>query len=192
MNFYQSDRQRLLKYFTSFLLIPEWFFSFGFVIPGSTNSWQQIIEAAPREEMMSAEVLRCVRIFTLLMLLCYFLVAMRTTCISVSLLLDCFAFSSCKNSAISHDTLDDVSYNLSASSATISSMSISMIHSVVHCPSFLSSFLPSILTTLNINNLSLLFFSSLLSSPLLFVPFTAAIFRLKRPFSMIKYSFAKI
>jgi hypothetical protein len=92
---------------------------------------------------MSAEVLRYLRIFTLLILLCYFLVATRTPCTSVSLLLDCFAFSSFKDSAISHDTLDDVSYNLSASSATITSMSISMIHSVVHCPSFLFSFLPS-------------------------------------------------
>ena len=36
----------------------EWFFSFGFVIPGSTNSWQQLIEAAPEAEMMPAEVLR--------------------------------------------------------------------------------------------------------------------------------------
>jgi hypothetical protein len=41
----------------------EWFFSFGFVIPGSTNSWQQVIEAAPKDEMMSAEFLRWVRYF---------------------------------------------------------------------------------------------------------------------------------
>ena len=33
----------------------EWKFQFGFVMPGSTNSWQQVIEAA--EEMMPAEVL---------------------------------------------------------------------------------------------------------------------------------------
>ena len=32
-----------------------WNFSFGFVMPGSTNSWQQVIEAA--DEMMPAEVL---------------------------------------------------------------------------------------------------------------------------------------
>jgi retinal rod rhodopsin-sensitive cGMP 3',5'-cyclic phosphodiesterase subunit delta len=37
--------------------IEEWFFNFGFVIPGSTNTWQQIIEAAPPEKMLSAEVL---------------------------------------------------------------------------------------------------------------------------------------
>ena len=37
--------------------IEQWFFSFGFVIPGSTNTWQQMIEAAPPDEMMPAEVL---------------------------------------------------------------------------------------------------------------------------------------
>ena len=37
--------------------IEEWFFKFGFVIPGSTNTWQQIIEAAPRDQMISAEAL---------------------------------------------------------------------------------------------------------------------------------------
>ncbi|GMH81918.1 hypothetical protein TrST_g5836 [Triparma strigata] len=37
--------------------IEEWFFDFGFVIPGSTNSWQQIIEAAEESEMMTAEAL---------------------------------------------------------------------------------------------------------------------------------------
>jgi retinal rod rhodopsin-sensitive cGMP 3',5'-cyclic phosphodiesterase subunit delta len=35
--------------------IEEWCFSFGFVIPGSTNSWQQVIEAA--EAMIAAEEL---------------------------------------------------------------------------------------------------------------------------------------
>ena len=35
--------------------IEQWNFAFGFVIPGSTNSWQQVIEAA--DEMMPAEVL---------------------------------------------------------------------------------------------------------------------------------------
>ena len=33
--------------------IEEWRFQFGFVIPGSTNSWQQVIEAA--DEMLPAE-----------------------------------------------------------------------------------------------------------------------------------------
>ncbi|KAG5185105.1 delta subunit of GMP phosphodiesterase [Tribonema minus] len=31
--------------------LEEWFFDFGFVIPGSTNSWQQTIEAAAPEDM---------------------------------------------------------------------------------------------------------------------------------------------
>ncbi len=37
--------------------IEEWFFSFGYVIAGSTNAWQQVIDAAPREEMIPAEML---------------------------------------------------------------------------------------------------------------------------------------
>jgi retinal rod rhodopsin-sensitive cGMP 3',5'-cyclic phosphodiesterase subunit delta len=37
--------------------IEEWFFDFGFVIPGSTNSWQQIIEAAGEDQMMAADAL---------------------------------------------------------------------------------------------------------------------------------------
>lgn len=37
--------------------IEEWFFTFGYVIPGSTNSWQQIIEAAPPDQMLPAESL---------------------------------------------------------------------------------------------------------------------------------------
>lgn len=36
----------------------EWFFDFGFVIPGSTNSWQQTIESAGEDRMLSAEDLR--------------------------------------------------------------------------------------------------------------------------------------
>lgn len=38
----------------------EWNFDFGFVIPGSTNTWQSIIEAAPENQMMPASVLRFV------------------------------------------------------------------------------------------------------------------------------------
>merc|ERR1719152_80353 len=34
-----------------------WNFSFGFVIPNSTNTWTQTIEAAEEEEMISAELL---------------------------------------------------------------------------------------------------------------------------------------
>jgi retinal rod rhodopsin-sensitive cGMP 3',5'-cyclic phosphodiesterase subunit delta len=35
-------------------LIVEWFFRFGLVIPGSVNTWQQTIDAAPPEDMLSA------------------------------------------------------------------------------------------------------------------------------------------
>jgi len=37
--------------------IEEWFFEFGFVIPNSTNTWQNLIEAAPESQMMPANVL---------------------------------------------------------------------------------------------------------------------------------------
>lgn len=37
--------------------LEEWFFEFGFVIPGSTNTWQSVIEAAPESQMMPANVL---------------------------------------------------------------------------------------------------------------------------------------
>mmetsp|Transcript_56716 Transcript_56716/g.88272 ORF Transcript_56716/g.88272 Transcript_56716/m.88272 type:complete len:164 (-) Transcript_56716:89-580(-) len=37
--------------------LEEWNFSFGFVIPNSTNTWQQTIEAAAEEEMIPAELL---------------------------------------------------------------------------------------------------------------------------------------
>ena len=32
--------------------IEQWSFHFGFVMPGSTNTWQQVIEAAPPEQML--------------------------------------------------------------------------------------------------------------------------------------------
>jgi|EP00505_MAST-04D_sp_SCG-Rhode-Island_P004556 retinal rod rhodopsin-sensitive cGMP 3',5'-cyclic phosphodiesterase subunit delta len=35
----------------------EWFFDFGFVIPGSTNSWQSTIEAAGEDAMLPAHLL---------------------------------------------------------------------------------------------------------------------------------------
>ncbi|CAE8608311.1 unnamed protein product [Polarella glacialis] len=38
-------------------LLEEWNFQFGFVIPNSTNTWQQTIEAAEEEEMIPAELL---------------------------------------------------------------------------------------------------------------------------------------
>lgn len=39
------------------MLYTEWSFDFGFVIPGSTNSWEQIIEGAGKGKMIPAEVL---------------------------------------------------------------------------------------------------------------------------------------
>ncbi|XP_041378377.1 retinal rod rhodopsin-sensitive cGMP 3',5'-cyclic phosphodiesterase subunit delta-like [Gigantopelta aegis] len=38
-------------------ILEEWYFEFGFVIPGSTNTWQSVIEAAPENQMMPASVL---------------------------------------------------------------------------------------------------------------------------------------
>ena len=38
-------------------LLEQWNFDFGFVMPESTNSWQQMIEAAPQAQMMPASVL---------------------------------------------------------------------------------------------------------------------------------------
>ncbi|CAF0726120.1 unnamed protein product [Rotaria sordida] len=38
-------------------VIEEWQFSFGFVIPGSTNTWQSLIEAAPENQMIPANLL---------------------------------------------------------------------------------------------------------------------------------------
>jgi len=37
--------------------IEEWRFEFGFVIPNSTNTWQNLIEAAPESQMMPANIL---------------------------------------------------------------------------------------------------------------------------------------
>lgn len=37
--------------------IEEWFFKFGYVIPGSQNTWEQTIEAAPANEMIPADQL---------------------------------------------------------------------------------------------------------------------------------------
>ncbi|CAF0895563.1 unnamed protein product [Adineta ricciae] len=38
-------------------VIEEWAFTFGFVIPGSTNTWQSLIEAAPESQMIPANLL---------------------------------------------------------------------------------------------------------------------------------------
>jgi len=37
--------------------IEEWNFTFGFVIPGSTNSWQQVIEASDEDLMLDPDEL---------------------------------------------------------------------------------------------------------------------------------------
>lgn len=52
------DKFRLIqKVYFKGNCIEEWFFDFGFVIPGSTNSWQSLIEAAPESQMIPASVL---------------------------------------------------------------------------------------------------------------------------------------
>ncbi|KAI6179030.1 Phosphodiesterase delta-like protein [Aphelenchoides besseyi] len=38
-------------------IIEEWYFDFGFVIPQSTNTWQNLIEAAPEGQMLPSSVL---------------------------------------------------------------------------------------------------------------------------------------
>eukprot|EP00045_Choanoeca_perplexa_P023067 m.12083 g.12083 ORF g.12083 m.12083 type:complete len:147 (-) comp9901_c0_seq1:27-467(-) len=38
-------------------VMEQWHFEFGFVIPDSTNSWQNVIEAAPEGAMMPASAL---------------------------------------------------------------------------------------------------------------------------------------
>ncbi|ORY51463.1 delta subunit of GMP phosphodiesterase [Rhizoclosmatium globosum] len=38
-------------------LVESWHFEFGFVIPGSTNTWQNLMEAADDAAMIPAEVL---------------------------------------------------------------------------------------------------------------------------------------
>uniref|UniRef100_A0AC35G9K6 Phosphodiesterase delta-like protein n=1 Tax=Panagrolaimus sp. PS1159 TaxID=55785 RepID=A0AC35G9K6_9BILA len=38
-------------------IIEEWIFEFGFVMPDSTNSWQNSIEAAPKAQMLPASLL---------------------------------------------------------------------------------------------------------------------------------------
>ncbi|KAF1766480.1 hypothetical protein GCK72_006437 [Caenorhabditis remanei] len=38
-------------------IIEEWYFDFGFVIPDSTNTWQNMIEAAPESQMFPPSLL---------------------------------------------------------------------------------------------------------------------------------------
>lgn len=37
--------------------VEEWYFEFGFVIPGSQNTWQNLIEAAPKDQMIPSSLL---------------------------------------------------------------------------------------------------------------------------------------
>jgi len=54
----QMEKFRLeQKVFFKGNCLEEWFFEFGFVIPGSTNTWQSIIEAAPQSQMIPASLL---------------------------------------------------------------------------------------------------------------------------------------
>lgn len=43
---------------TTHAFAAEWRFDFGFVIPGSTNTWQSTIEAAGEGKMIPADILR--------------------------------------------------------------------------------------------------------------------------------------
>ena len=39
------------------MMIEEWNFHFGFVMPNSTNTWEQIIDAAEPDEMLTPDQL---------------------------------------------------------------------------------------------------------------------------------------
>ena len=49
------DFQLIQRVWLAEAVIEQWNFKFGFVIPNSTNTWEQTIEAAPPEEMLSVE-----------------------------------------------------------------------------------------------------------------------------------------
>eukprot|EP00928_Gymnodinium_smaydae_P081997 TRINITY_DN65426_c0_g1_i1.p1 TRINITY_DN65426_c0_g1~~TRINITY_DN65426_c0_g1_i1.p1 ORF type:complete len:192 (-),score=39.30 TRINITY_DN65426_c0_g1_i1:83-598(-) len=61
INFSSAEVMNSLRLGQTVLLngahLEEWNFSFGFVIPNSTNTWQQTIEAAEDEEMIPPEIL---------------------------------------------------------------------------------------------------------------------------------------
>ncbi len=52
--------------------IEEWRFHFGFVMPQSTNTWENIISADTPDAMIPAAVLRCARASPCDMCLCVF------------------------------------------------------------------------------------------------------------------------
>ena len=61
INFSSNEEISNLKLRQTLLLnehcIEEWFFTFGYVIPNSTNTWQQVIKSAGKGKMMSPEIL---------------------------------------------------------------------------------------------------------------------------------------
>jgi len=61
LNFSSSKKISCLKLVQRILLhgicIEEWVFEFGFVIPQSTNSWQQVITGAGKGQMMDPDIL---------------------------------------------------------------------------------------------------------------------------------------
>lgn len=61
INFSSQEQMSSLRLVQTILFngqhLEDWQFSFGFVIPNSTNTWQQTIEAADEDEMIPAELL---------------------------------------------------------------------------------------------------------------------------------------
>lgn len=59
VNFYSKEEMRSFRLEQRILLhgqpFEEWRFTFGFVMPGSTNTWQQVIQAA--DDVLPAHVL---------------------------------------------------------------------------------------------------------------------------------------
>lgn len=61
VNFYSRDELKKLRLeqrvILNGMLLEEWYFYFGFVIPNSTNTWQSIIDAAPAQDMIPVSTL---------------------------------------------------------------------------------------------------------------------------------------
>ena len=52
-----KDFKLIQKIYLGETMIEEWNFAFGFVIPNSTNTWEQTIEAASPEDMVPIEII---------------------------------------------------------------------------------------------------------------------------------------
>ena len=52
-----SNLALVQKFMMNGVCVEEWSFTFGYVIPNSTNTWQQIIKSAGKERMMSPHIL---------------------------------------------------------------------------------------------------------------------------------------